>query len=133
MFCGRYSTKLKAKLNSLFSRNICSLRLVLIQSTQVFSGGSLNLQDSCYWRSIFSSLQPLPWKVTKFLFFCFLIKLWNKFLQHSYTAYQSKLYLNKYHIIYLSGCDLFTLSNFWTFWPNELLQRTLLSDIICVS
>ena len=66
--------------------------LVLIQSTNFFSGSS-NLQESCYWWNILALFATVTVKSEKLSFSYFLIKHWNKLLQHNYAAYQSKLCL----------------------------------------
>ena len=59
----------------------------------LFSGSS-NLVDFCYWWNIFSLFVTVTIKSEKVSFSCFLVKR-NKFLQHNYAAYQSKLCLKK--------------------------------------
>ena len=86
-----------------FSQNVSFLKLQLFfllsrptyQVNSIFFSGSSNLQGSCYWWSIFSSLATVTMKSQKVSFLCFLVKYWNKFLQHHYAACQSKLCLEK--------------------------------------
>ena len=124
---------------------------LLIKSTQFFSVVVLIYRGLVIGEAFFSSLETVTMKSQKVSFSCFLVKYWNKFLQHNYAACQSKLcLLTKNYwwyvfypfakdpdhgvkmwqnlvlfflafIIYLSGFDLFSLSNF----PNFRLMDNL--------
>ena len=65
------------------------------QVNSIFFSGNSNLQGSCYWWSILSSLATVTMKSHKISFSCFPAKYWNKFLQRNYVACQSKLCLEK--------------------------------------
>ena len=60
-----------------------------------FFSSSSNLQRSCYWWTIFSSLAIVTMKIRKVYFSYFLVKYWSKFLQHNYAPCQAKLCLEK--------------------------------------
>ena len=80
-----------------FSQNVSFLKLQLFfllsrptyQVNSIFFSGSSNLQGSCYWWSIFSSLATVTMKSQKVSFLCFLVKYRNKFLLQNFAACQT--------------------------------------------